>query len=53
MSQSIEKVKMILKKSKDLKDEMKYDIHAQNEEIDKYIELIGKDFIIDSLFQYQ
>lgn len=31
MSQSIEKVKLILKKSKDLKDELKYDIHEQNE----------------------
>ena len=27
MSNSIEKVKLILKKSKDIKDEMKYDIH--------------------------
>ena len=50
MSNSIEKVKLILKKSKDIKDEMKYDIHEQNSEIDEFIELIGKDFIIDSLF---
>jgi hypothetical protein len=53
MSTSIQKVKTILKKSKELKDEMKYDIHIQNQEIDEYVELIGKDFIIDSLFQYQ
>jgi hypothetical protein len=46
-------VKLILKKSKEIKDELKYDIHEQNEQIDEFVELIGKDFIIDSLFQYQ
>jgi len=53
MQNSIDKVKLILKKSKEIKDELKYDIHEQNEQIDEYLELIGKDFIIDSLFQYQ
>ena len=38
MKHQIGKVKEILKKSKDLKEELKYDIHAINEDIDKHVE---------------
>ena len=40
-------------KSKTLKDELKYDIYVVNEEIDTNIDLIGKEFVIESLESYQ
>ena len=53
MKLQIVKVKEILKKSKELKDELKYDIHSVNVEIDKIVEKIGKEYIIESLFRHQ
>ena len=41
MRSQIVQVKVILKKSKDLKEELKYDIHSTNVEIDKLVEKIG------------
>ena len=46
-------MKEILKKSKDLKEELKYDIHSTNVEIDKLVEKIGKEYILESLFRNQ
>ena len=42
-----------MKKSKELKEELKYDIHSANVEIDKIVEKIGKEYILESLFRHQ
>lgn len=49
----IEKIKKILEKSKEIKEELKMDILIENDKIDKYIEKLGKDFVIDSLYKNQ
>ena len=51
MKRQIEKIKKILEKSKEIKDELKMDIMIENDKIDQYIEKLGKEFVIDSLYQ--
>ena len=53
MHMQIGKVKELLAKSKALKDEIKFDIYDANTEIDKYIEQIAQDFILDGLVTNQ
>jgi len=49
MNDQINMVKQLLIKAKKLKDDLKYDISCVNDEIDNYIELIGKQFVLDTL----
>ena len=51
MKRQIDKIKKILEKSKEIKEELKMDILIENDKIDLYIEKLGKEFIIDSLYQ--
>ena len=46
-------MKELLAKTKALKDELKFDIYDANTEVDKYIEHIAQDFILDSLVTNQ
>jgi len=49
MNAQITRAKTLLIKSKELKNELKFDISTLNDEIDQHIELIGKHLILDSL----
>lgn len=49
MNSQIVKAKELLKKAKELKDELKFDISSINDEIDAHIELIGNHLVLDSL----
>lgn len=47
--EQIEAVKVLQKKAKDLKKELKFDIGTFNDEIDEYIGLIANNFDISTL----
>lgn len=49
MQSNIDKVKVLLQKSKDLKESLKQNIYDVNAEIDRYIDMMGKCFILEGL----
>lgn len=53
MNSSIVKVKELLKKTQDIKNEIKLDIMDTDKSNDELIEKIGKDFILDTLTKSQ
>lgn len=53
MNAQILKAKELLKKAKELKNELKFDISSLSDEIDAHVELIGNHLVLDSLKPFQ
>lgn len=50
LRENVEKAKFLLNKQKDMKNDLKSKIEDNNNHVDEYIELIGSNYIVDSLY---